>query len=270
MSNLFKQYNTFELQKDTRVIDSNAMVEEKLAELAKRQRGEGTETEGFRELSLVAEELPPELPQEDPAEIAMRQMQEAQDTLSQAREEAEALVEQAKGQAAEIRRQAEEDGHKDGYQAGFEEAKARLEAEYGHRREELEQLELKRQADYSRQLEELEPKLLDTILTVVEKVFHIHFDDKKEILLYLVGNAIADIQGCRSFRIRVCGEQKDFLEEHRDEILARVGRDIEIEISADITMEANECIIETDTGIFDCGTNVQLGNLIKDLRALSS
>ena len=68
----------------------------------------------------------------------------------------------------------------------------------------------------------------------------------------------------------MCNEQKSFLEEHKDEIAERIGRDIEIEISADLTMEANECIIETDTGIFDCGTDVQLSNLIKDLRALSS
>ena len=270
MSNLYKQYNTVELQKDARVIDYNARVEEKLAELAKQQNGVELTEEGFRELSLVAADGADEIPKEDSAEAVKRQLREAEDTLNQAREEARVLIDQAQAQAEDIRQQAAEDGHREGYQASFEEVKASLEAEYGQKKEELELLESKRQAEYLKQMEELEPKLLDVILTVVEKVFHIQFDDKKEILLYLIGNTIAGVEGCKSFRIRVCNEQKSFLEEHKDEIAERIGRDIEIEISADLTMEANECIIETDTGIFDCGTDVQLSNLIKDLRALSS
>ena len=88
-------------------------------------------------------------------------------------------------------------------------------------------------------------------------------------MLYLVGNTIANVDSCKHFSIRVCREQKEYLDAHREEILAQVGRDVTLEISADRTLETNGCVIETDTGIFDCGTDVQLENLIKDLRALS-
>jgi len=42
-----------------------------------------------------------------------------------------------------------------------------------------------------------------------------------------------------------------------------------LEIVGDSSMGENACVIETDTGIFDCSLGVQLENLIKDLRSLS-
>lgn len=165
---------------------------------------------------------------------------------------------------------AKEEGGKQGYEEGFHQAQETLEAEYQQKQEELERLEQKRQDNYEMQMQELEPKLLDVILTVVEKVFHIQFKDKREILLYLVGNAIANIEGSKSFRIRIGIDQKEFIEFHKEEILDRVGHDMSLEIVSDIALSGNQCIIETETGVFDCSMDVQLKNLIKDLRSLSA
>ena len=267
LSNLFKQYNTAEPKKDIRVIDYNPMVEERLAELVKKQSGDGADEEGFKELSLIAGEA--QMPKEDPQEAIKRQLEEAEETLRSAKEEAESLLEKARADAGGIRQKAMEDGQKEGYDTGFAQAKAELEEEYSRRKQEVEQLEAGRQAEYDRRLKDLEPKLLDAVLTVVEKVFHVRFDDKKDILLYLVGNTLAEIDGYKEFCIRVRREEKEFLEAHKDEIIAGVGKDITLTFAADLTMEANECVIETDSGMFDCGVGVQLGNLIKDLKALS-
>ena len=100
-------------------------------------------------------------------------------------------------------------------------------------------------------MQELEPKLLDVILDVVEKVFHIQFNDKRDILLHLISGTIAEIEGCKNFRIRV-------------------GKDSQIEVISDTSLEGNQCVIETETGVFDCSLGVQLENLIKDLRSLSA
>ena len=37
LSNLYKQYNTIEPEKNVRIMDYNAMVEQKLSELARKQ-----------------------------------------------------------------------------------------------------------------------------------------------------------------------------------------------------------------------------------------
>ncbi len=207
---------------------------------------------------------------EDPEEVLQKAKEEAEAILSQAKEEAQQMLSDAKVQSEELFNQAKETGAQEGYEAGYAQIKEELETEYTKRQEELEQLKQRLLEEHNQKLQDLEPKLLDVILTVVERVFHIQFKDKKEILLYLIGNTIANIEGCKSFRIRVGNEQKSFLEYHKDEILDRIGHDMSIEIVSDLSLEGSQCIIETDTGIFDCSLGVQLENLIKDLRSLSS
>ena len=267
MSNLYKHYNTMASTVPVRMMDYNSMIEKKLAELAKQQNaGSNPEEGGFRSLDALAEDVV----QEDPEEVLQNAKEEAEAILNQAKEEAERLLADAKVQSEELFQQARETGNREGYDAGYAQVKGELETEYTQRQEELEQLKQKLLEEHDQEMKDLEPKLLDVILTVVERVFHIQFEDKKEILLYLVGNTIANIEGCKSFRIRVGNEQKGFLEYHRDEILDRIGHDMSIEIVSDLSLEGNQCVIETDTGIFDCSLGVQLENLIKDLRSLSS
>ena len=63
---------------------------------------------------------------------------------------------------------------------------------------------------------------------------------------------------------------RPLLENHKTEILDRVGHDIELEIVSDATVEGNDCTIETDSGVFNCSLGTQLENLIKDIRSLCS
>ena len=60
----------------------------------------------------------------------------------------------------------------------------------------------------------------------------------------------------------------EFICTNKEEILERVGAGIEIEIVADSSMDGNSCVIETDSGVFDCSLGVQLENLIKDIKSL--
>lgn len=42
-----------------------------------------------------------------------------------------------------------------------------------------------------------------------------------------------------------------------------------LEVVEDITLHKNECMIETDGGVFDCGLGTQLDELTKRLKLLS-
>lgn len=126
------------------------------------------------------------------------------------------------------------------------------------------------QNSYQEKHKNMERELVDVILDVFNKVFHVQFDGKKEILLHLIDNAIANIEDEKRFRIKVAGDNVSFLEEHKENILDYVGHDIELEIVPDYTLDENACVIETDSGIFDCSLDVQLDNLMKDIRSLCS
>lgn len=191
---------------------------------------------------------------------------EAERILEEAREETESLLKQAEMEIEGIR----ETAHKKGYQEGqtqlereLSERQGQLEGAYREKAAALEQ-------DYLTKQEQMEEELVDVILEVFNKVFHIQFDNKKHILMHLINDAIMDIEGEKRFRIKVSEDNVQFLENHKEDIMDRVGHDIELEILTDSTMDGNACVIETESGVFDCSLGTQLENLMKDIRSLCS
>ena len=51
--------------------------------------------------------------------------------------------------------------------------------------------------------------------------------------------------------------------------MSGVGQNIQMDIVVDHTLSPGQCVIETDTGVFECGADTQIENLMKDIRALS-
>lgn len=236
---------------------------------AVQTRGEGAaEQEAGRTFTegLFAEDLGSISEPEPEVDYVAEAKAEAERILEEARSQAEAIVSAAKNSAAEIREISKNQGYEEGKTAAgkeLEAAQAELEQTYSEKSRSLE-------ADYCERRNSMEHDLVDVILEVFNKVFHIQFDNKKHILMHLIDDAIMNVEGEKSFRIKVSSGNVRFLETHKEEILDRVGHDIELEILADSTMDGNGCIIETDSGVFDCSLGTQLENLIKDIRSLSS
>lgn len=270
MPNLYKQYAVRTEPNSRRVIDSNELVVKRLENLLAQQKKEqrktaaasgenAAEDNGFS-AGIVTEQT--EFVEEiDPVAEAKK---EAERILSEAREEAKEIVAKAKSEGESI---------KDGARAsGYAEGKKEKDDELAGREADLkgkyEALEASLKEEYAGKMETMERDLVDVILQVFDRVFHIQFDNKKEILMYLIGDAILNIEGDKKFRVKVADGNVLFLENHKEEILERVGQDIEIEIVADSSLGGNDCTIETDSGVFDCSLGVQLENLIKDLKSL--
>lgn len=221
--------------------------------------------EGFAE-GLVTEPAGNIIKAEPEVDYVALAKEEAEKILADTRLAAEEMVNRAQLEADEIRENARAEGYQNGKEALEREAdelRRQLEDSYQSRLSALE-------GDYREKREHMEQDLVEVILNVFNKVFHIQFDNKKHILMYLIDDAIMDIEGEKRFRIKVAAGNVLFLENHKEEILDRVGHDIELEILADSTMDGNDCIIETDSGVFDCSLGTQLENLIKDIRSLCS
>ena len=257
MSNLYKQWGVAPKQEGARIINSNAIVAQKIEEMAKKMREQaGTEvdfTDGFSQ-GLGAENVE-----------AILEEPQAERILSEAKAKADAILNDAQTQKAELLEQAKEEGRTRGYDEG----KAKADAEEQEMQRHLQQLEESLNTDYRNKLQHMEQQVVEVVVHVFEKVFHIQFDDKTEILLSLVSDAIMGIEGSKDFRIRVAEVNFEFMENHRHELEERVGEDISLEMIADPMLEENQCMIETDSGIFNCSLGVQLENLIKDLKSLS-
>lgn len=264
MSNLYKQQFVIAQEQVKRVINSNAMVAERL-ELAAKERKENRvpDEDGFSE-GILAEQV--SVIEEESIDYVAEAKQEAEKILAEARKQAEEILQTANLQKDSVLAEAKEQGYSEG--------KSRQQEELAQLREELEseyqQKKIELDDDYQQKFECMEKDLVDVILDVFNRVFHIQFDNKKHILMYLIQNAILNIEGEKKFHIRVARGNLLFLENHKEEILDRVGHDVELEIIADSTMDGNNCVIETESGVFDCSLGVQLENLIKDIRSLCS
>ena len=272
MSNLYKQRYVFSDSFSKRVINSNAKVAERLEELHRQEQMEaqGSQPQGAVDgfmAGLQAEEIDavPKEPVISPEEIRKMAQEEADDLLADARKQADALLADADMQADAIREEAKNAGFEQGHQEGT----AKAEEELTRLRSQIEEEHRQLEADYRQKVQQLEPYLVEIVSDVFEKVFHVHFDDKKEVLVYLIEKVILNAEGTKEFQVRVSRADYEFVEGQKDAISAQVGASITVEIMADASLQEHQCMIETDSGVFECGVDVQLENLLGTLKSLS-
>lgn len=274
MSNFYRNNYVVSGEQVKRVIDTNEIIAEKMKAIVEEQRrarreameaagedGEAVFTEGLFAQDLVLEPEP-----EPEPEI---------DYVAQAKEEAEQILSEANARAAMMRdeafREAElqrEMAQQEGYAKGYEEARAKAQEELQAEKARLSDMEQRLHAEHEAALAGLEPKLLDTMLSVFDEVFRMQFSGKREMLLQLVMNAMRGIRETRQYKIRVSEAEVSFLRKNKDILREKVGEDVSIEIVMDPELSESQCIIDADSGVYDCSLDVELDNLVRDLKSL--
>ena len=273
-NNLVKQFLASEAE-EKRVIDNNELLriraERNLAMRAPRPDKDGFVT------GLDAEEV--EFSPEDGNNSGnvIKTNEEAKVILEQAQGEAQTILERARAQALQIQQEAVaqaeneksnifEQAKKQGYDAGL--AKAQSETEILKR--EYHEKETQLEAVYQQKFDELEPQLVDTITAVYEHIFQVELGSHREILEHLISNTVHKLEGGHSFLIHVSREDYSYVNTHKKQILngAVSGADT-VDVVEDTTLGKNQCMIETDSGIFDCGLDTQLSELRQKLMLLS-
>ena len=295
MSNLVKQYYVTNDSTPIRVVNSSNIFNQKLKAIedAKKERlarqkcaeenknsilsSEDNEIimeEGFVdglnaipvEMEPVAESVPQPYETEEVEKILSEARQEAQKILSEAQEQAKELIAEAREKSSAIYEESKQEGYEAGSLEGKEEAeelKQQILADYKEEKRELEaRLEAKSEA--------MERDIVEAMIQVFDKVFHVQFDNKKEILLHLIKNTLMNVEVGKEFRIHVSQNNYKFINAHLDDVRERVGNDVEIEVINDAMLDSSDCQIETSFGVFDCGIDMELSNLVKDIRSLCS
>lgn len=267
MSNLIK-FNSFVVKPDNSiVIDSNKKVIEKINQIQENVKNYSfvngkADADGF--VSGINAQVVETLVEPEQVD-SMVTRKEAEDMLSVARNEADSILAQARSDAQSFIESAKEQGFAQGVKAAeleIEEKIKALEAEYSEKKRALD-------AEYEAKVAKIEPMLVDTLLRVFSKVTHTMAEDKKDMILCLINSVMRNTDISKEFYIRVSPEDYKFTLNNQSKIYSSVAKDVHIEISEDTSLGRNECIIETDAGVFDCSLDIQLENLIKDIRLLS-
>lgn len=125
------------------------------------------------------------------------------------------------------------------------------------------------QQDYQKEFENMEPQLVDAILEVVGTVFQVQFAEKKDFVMHLLQATLNKIEGSKDYLVRVSKDDFAVVSEKKSEIQSQLPRNAVLEIVEDMTLTKNQCLIETDGGVFDCSLDTQMDSLVRDLRTLS-
>ena len=275
MSNLLKKDTIIN---DERVIDYNELIRKKMQSIMKSRNNE-MDADGF--ISGLHADIVEELISDDntadsrtddssegehQAAASLENINaEAEKIIEDARLQAEQIIADANKNAAAAFEEAKQNGYYEGNAAAQEEAdkkQEQLEAEYNNRKKELEH-------EYNDLKEKVEPQLVEVITDVFRKVTGVVAEDNQQIILHLINDVMHNADGSRDYVIKVSPEDYKFLVNNQGKIYCAMSREVNIDIVEDTGLERNQCMIETNTGIFNCSLDIELNNLIKNIKLLS-
>ncbi len=285
MSNLFKAGYVSYDQSEARIIDSNELANRKIEAFQeqemKRQRAQMLQEEpsydtvegddfipgiDMEQLSQLTEDQSMLESVPDP-QFDMEAMQAEIDLkLQQAQEQADMIVNNAHAQAQEIMQMAQQQGHQEGYDAGYQEGVAAaqaLQADYEQQKEDLEK-------QYQQIVDELEPEMVDILTQIYEHVFNIELREDKGIILHLLKTTLSRIEPGNDLIVHISSDDYDDIMEQKEELDACItSPNTSMEIIEDPLLKENECMIESDSGVFDCSLGVELSEITRKLKLLS-
>lgn len=291
-SNLVKSYRLAGVSAETRVIDSNSSIQEKLDRIRfimpsvpeRSDERDGSEPEfvdGLDALMLDALtsddsevrydedgnsisniiKAVPEEPSEpvysgpDPSEL----IAEAEAKIEEMRREAEADIERARAEAVN-----------EGMQAGYNDGMARANAEVEAAWEELDRARAQFEEESAQYIADIEPQFISTLTAIYEKVIQINLSDQQDVIVKLLHNTLSQIESGKNYLIHVSAEDYAYVSENRAKLItASMPDDVTIDIVEDFGMKAGDAMIETASGIYDCGVGTQMETLKKKLELLS-
>lgn len=260
MSNLIKANYIYVDRKDKKIIDSNKRIEKFILKPIEKLSVPGSVEQEFIEGIHVADIEKLVIQHDDLIEENVNSI------LEEANQKAQQIVNQAEIESEIIKTSAFEDAKNQGYQKGYEAAildvsvlKEKLEQDIGIQSKEHEDAMLA-----------LEPKFANIMIAMIESITNIVVQDKKDVILHLIHRALQNTDNSNDFLIKVSKDDYVFINAHKNKIIESLKEDVFIQIIEDASLAKNECMIETETSIIDCGLGVQLENLITNLKLLTN
>lgn len=192
------------------------------------------------------------------------QIEKAGAIIDKANKQAENILEQAKNQAMGLKEEARSNGNKQGYEEGINRSKLEVQ----QIKNKLKDQERQQQEEYETLLAGITGQVSDIIASLITKLTGILVDDKMDIINYLVEKALLGNDDLDNYTIRVSEGDYDSVSLKKEHIEEIVGKDVQILV--DSQLSKNQCLIETESKVIDCSLDVQLNNLINEIRMLSS
>lgn len=268
MSNLIKSRYVYVKEEEKKIIDSNNRLDElrSLYSMTNKAKvkagdeavGEDKVTDSFApglhaqviETAQAIEEITPV----DPEQI-----------LCEARIEAANLIAASKRESEQECRKAVEEARQKGYEDGLQQAMAEVDIIKNELKAKAEQMD----KEYTQTMQNLEPEFAEIVALLVQNITGLYVQDKKDIILFLLHKAMIHADNSKQFLIKVSRDDYELVNADKENLIELISKGSMIEIGIDKSLDKNQCLIETDTGIIDCSLDVELNVLKQDLKLLS-
>jgi len=263
------------------VIDSNERMVAKIGQISNALKTQTEDefaddfSEGIQSVqvaALLADDEESNIIKQE--EISSRIEADAAEMMAQTRQEIDAMYESAQAEIERLKAEAVErgieEGRELGYQEGYQHGTAQIAAMEAELLQQYADKETKLNDMYQRKLEEMEPELINTLTGIYEHIFRVDLSEQRNIIVHLISTTLHRVEGSSNYIIRVSTEDYPFVSMQKQSVLEMcISSGSTMEVVEDVTLSRNECLIETDTGIYDCGVGTELKELKKELRLLS-
>ncbi len=274
MSNLLKRGTT--TISEERIIDYNELIKLKLKNIANDRENHGNvDADGFVN-GLKADVVEQLLTGSDEDGEAAQSQEDVNNQIAAALEEANEQAQTIRDEANEVLAQAHmearkiiEDAKRTGYEQGAQNAREEYNAKADELARDYEAKKAQLEKEYNDMKASMEPELVETITEVFKKITYTVAEDNKDIIIGLINGVMKNTDISNEFIIKVSPEDYKFLVNNQGKIYCSVSKEVTMDIVEDATMKKNQCIIESDTGVYDCSLDIELNNLIEDIKLLS-
>ena len=274
MSNLLKRGTT--TISEERIIDYNELIKLKLKNIANDRENHGNvDADGFVN-GLKADVVEQLLTGSDEDGETAQSQEDVNNQIAAALEEANEQAQTIRDEANEVLAQAHmearkiiEDAKRTGYEQGAQNAREEYNAKADELARDYEAKKAQLEKEYNDMKASMEPELVETITEVFKKITYTVAEDNKDIIIGLINGVMKNTDISNEFIIKVSPEDYKFLVNNQGKIYCSVSKEVTMDIVEDATMKKNQCIIESDTGVYACSLDLELNNLIEDIKLLS-
>lgn len=198
------------------------------------------------------------LPQFDLEAMLDDAKSQADEIRGSAQEEHDRLIEDAYSNAMEIMENSKKEGYSEGYKEGYDEG-----YKDGFNASEVlidEANELKNNAIsyYEQFIKDSEATVINLVLEIAEKILKKEINEDDELIFNLVQSGLKRITQTEVLKIRVSESDYINLVSLKKRILPLLDKVEDIQIIQDDNIEQGACIMETDSGKIDSGIQTQL------------
>ena len=270
MSNLIKSAFFNIEQEDRKIIDSDSHVEEFIPNIFSAaienysdnesddfsyQDGEEDIEASYHDgMSVIRID---DVLEEEKQKLEEENRQKAAEILEEANAKASEIINEANENSDRIKKEAYEEGVNQGLSDGRQQAQE----EADMLRKEFESECDKRMSQITQYENTLESRFADILIGLITKITGVVCEDKKDVIIYLIDNALHNVSKSKEITIRVSKNDIMMVESEKDKFLSGLSDDVSFDIVEDDSLSDNQCIIETESGVIDCSLDAQLDNL---------